>query len=105
MRALASITILFTIVGCNDKSSRSTPIALNTPDGNVAASKTIVEPKPQTITPVGGAPLERLQSLGNQSAALVRAYLPDVGDPDLKDYDEAFRMCSSVSLESTPRSR
>jgi len=92
MRTLVTITLLLTFCGCNDMSNGPTPVQINTPDGNVVAHKSTVDPTPQQINAVTGDELKHLESLAAQAPSFAAAYLGDKADPDLKDYDEAFRV-------------
>lgn len=67
------------------------PVRVQTPDGLITAKKTVIDPTPQKIAAVTGDKLKRLQSLGADGPQFVATYLPKVSDPDLKDYDRAFR--------------
>ena len=77
--------------GCSDAPVRRSPITIKTPQGNVIAHESIGEPTPQKVVPVGGNELKRLQSLAAQGPRFVAAYLPETKEPELKDYDLAFR--------------
>ncbi|MEM7784199.1 MAG: DUF3806 domain-containing protein [Planctomycetota bacterium] len=71
--------------------NESHEIKIETPDGEVIAHDTKVEPTPQTINVVAGDNLTWLQSLGGDGPKFVATYLQSVIDPTLKDYDAAFR--------------
>lgn len=90
MKRFLVITVLLTI-GCDPVANESHEIRIDTPDGEVAAHKTTVEPPSQTITVVDGDDLSRLQSLDADGPEFVAHYVPDVTEPGLKDYDAAFR--------------
>ena len=77
--------------GCSDASNSPPPVTISTPQGNITAQKSIGEPTPQKIAVVRGDALKRLEALSEQGPGFVRAYLPDVREPDLKDHDLAFR--------------
>src|SRR4029453_11855120 len=91
MRPQLTIAILLSTLGCSDVGDRKTPYTIKTPEGSVTAFKSTVEPTRQSITALSGNELKRLQSLGSQGPAFVAAYLPDSREPDLQDYDLAFR--------------
>ncbi|WP_404307569.1 DUF3806 domain-containing protein [Neorhodopirellula lusitana] len=66
-------------------------IKIDTPDGQVIAHDSTVEPTPQAVTAVAGDDLAWLKSLGSDGSQFVSAYIPAAKDPALKDYDAAFR--------------
>lgn len=88
---MPSIIVLIGFVGCSNQSE----MTIDTPGGKVKLQKTTVDPRPQQITTVTGDELERLQGLVEQGPGFVKSYLPDVGEPHLSDYDEAFRIWQS----------
>ena len=90
MRFIAISVFLFTC-GCNPVADEPHEIKIDTPDGEVIAHDTTVEPTPQAITVVAGDDLAWLQSLGSDGPKFVSNYLPSVTEPTLKDYDAAFR--------------
>ena len=89
-RLLAIIVLLFTC-GCKPVVDEPHEFKIDTPDGEVIAHDSTVEPMPQTVTVVAGDDLAWLQSLGSDGTQFVSAYLPGVKGPTLKDYDAAFR--------------
>lgn len=94
MRVLSILTwipLLLASIGCSHRPTNGTPVNIETPDGTVTAHKTTVEPVPQQISVVRGEDLQRLQSLAQLGPDFVAAYLPGITNPDLKDYDRAFR--------------
>ena len=96
MRLLSAVALLMMVIGCSDMSDNSAPqeskpINIETPDGNVVANKTTADPTPQAITIVTGDELAMLHSLGSDGPDFVNTYLPNTNDPDLNDYDNAFR--------------
>ena len=90
MRVICFLIVLFTALGCSETSEESSTIHIETPEGNVSVSKSTVEPVSQKITIVTGEKLKRLESLSKQGPAFVAAYVADVPEPDLQDYDRAF---------------
>jgi hypothetical protein len=91
MARFLAITVLLFTIGCNPVANEPHEIKINTPDGEVIAHDTNVEPTPQTVTVVAGDDLAWLQSLGGDGPQFVSNYLPTVTEPTLKDYDAAFR--------------
>jgi len=91
MRTYLTIALLLGAVGCNDTRDTRTPVTVKTPEGNVSAYKSTVDPTPQKIAAVSGDELKRLQSLDERGPGFVAAYLPNTPEPSLKDYDLAFR--------------
>ncbi len=91
MTRFLAITVLIFTFGCSTVTDEPHEIKIDTPDGEVIAHDTNVEPTPQTITVVAGDDLNWLQSLGGDGPKFVSTYLPSVTDPTLKDYDAAFR--------------
>ncbi|MGD9127154.1 MAG: DUF3806 domain-containing protein [Planctomycetia bacterium] len=90
------LSSVFTIFGCDKKQeqpevSKPHEIRIDTPDGEVVAQATTVEPTPQTVTIVESDDLSWLQSLGADGPQFVSHYVPNVTEPSLKDYDAAFR--------------
>lgn len=83
--------VVLLIAGCSDVRDGKNSYTIQTPEGSITAHKSTVEPTPQKITVVSGDELKHLQSLAAQGPAFVAAYLPDLREPDLKDYDRAFR--------------
>ncbi len=64
---------------------------VDTPEGEIDVDSEVVESAPPTIKAVDGEELMWLRSLGNDGPRFVTYYLPHVTEPDLKDYDAAFR--------------
>ena len=78
-------------MGCSKTPDDSQPINIETPDGDVMAHQSSADAMPQDIKRVSGRELARLQSLGTRGPGFVAAYLSNTPNPDLKDYDRAFR--------------
>jgi hypothetical protein len=91
MRIIWPLVLLFAANGCTDVEPKSTPIYVPTPEGEVVAHELSVDPTPQKITVVTGNELNELRRLADHGPAFVASYLPEVTNPDLKDYDRAFR--------------
>lgn len=91
MTRILAITVLIFNIGCDPVADEPHEIKIDTPDGEVIAHNTTVEPTPQTITVVSGDDLQWLQSLGADGPKFVSTYLSSVTDPTLRDYDTAFR--------------
>ena len=91
MRLFVPILIVVVAAGCSDTSDPPTAITIQTSEGDVTAHKSVGEPTSQKIVVVSGDALKRLQALSAQGPAFVAAYLPGTPEPDLKDYDRAFR--------------
>ena len=90
MRKIYIVGTLLIAIGCSGTGDDAKSLTIETPDGNVAANKTTIEPFPQKIAAVTDAKLKRLESLGTEGPEFVAAYLGDVPEPSLKDYDRAF---------------
>jgi hypothetical protein len=88
MRLASLMAVVLATIGCSDMSDNQDPITIETPDGNVVASKSTVDPTPQKITPVTG---DGLQALTQEAPTFYAAYPPQTPEPNLKDYDRAFR--------------
>jgi hypothetical protein len=84
--------LLLVAAGCSGRGDSTKSITVKTHDGDVAASTTEVDSVPQGIEVLTGDMLSRTQSLGMRGAEFVAAYLPGTTNPDLKDYDRAFRV-------------
>jgi hypothetical protein len=91
MRVSRLLALLLAAIGCSDVSNNQSTITIKTPDGNVVANKSTVDPVSQKITAVTGDELKGLQTLTQDAPTFVAAYLPQTPDPDLKDCDLAFR--------------
>jgi Domain of unknown function (DUF3806) len=91
VRHYLTSVVLIIIAGCSDVRDDKTSYTIQTPEGSITAHKSTVEPTPQKIAVVSGNKLKRLQSLDGQGPAFVATYLPNSRDPELKDYDLAFR--------------
>jgi|GEM_PF-1057361 hypothetical protein len=100
VRHYLTIVVLLIIAGCSDVRDGKTSYTIQTPEGSITAHKSTVEPAPQKITVVSGNELKRLQSLDRRGPAFVATYLPDSREPDLKDYDRAFR---AWQISNTPQ--
>ncbi|MEO1018104.1 MAG: hypothetical protein AAFY56_10470, partial [Pseudomonadota bacterium] len=57
-----------------------------TPDGVVNATKTIIDEFPQKVTEVEQSILDAIDANVSLGPAFVSEFVPDVMDPDLKDY-------------------
>src|SRR5579871_5835151 len=93
------ITALLLSTGCNRMADGPHEIRIDTPEGEVIAHNTNVEPAPQTITVVNGEDLARLRSLGDDGPQFVSHYFTTITHPDLKDCDAAFR---AWQLDASP---
>lgn len=91
MRIICPLVLLFAANGCGDTKPKSTRVDVPTPEGNVVANEFNVNPTPQEIAVITGNKLEELRALSGRGPAFVATYLPEVTNPDLKDYDRAFR--------------
>ena len=100
MRAFWPVLLVALALGCADNTHEEKPIVIETPDGAFQAQKRTVDAVPQKITVVTGDKLKRLQSLTSQGSDFVAAYLPNIPNPDLKDYDHAFH---AWQIAETPR--
>ena len=85
------LAIFVALNGCNDRQSDSHQVTISTPSGDVVAHESVVKPTPQRIATVTGDRLTELRALAECGPAFVEAYLPEIKDPGLKDYDRAFR--------------
>lgn len=99
MARYLAITVLLFNIGCNRVTEKQREIRIDTPNGEVIAHDTNVEPTPQTITVVDGDVLSWLQSLDTDCPKFVSHYVPNVTQPSLKDYDTAFR---AWQLDASP---
>lgn len=86
--------MLLAAIGCTD--TRETPMdeKINTPEGEYTAQHSTADSFPQNIKRVSGEELKWLRNLGTDGPGFVRTYLPDfpaTSEPDLRDYDRAFR--------------
>jgi hypothetical protein len=62
------------------------------PDGNTVENKvSTIDPIPQKIRLLTSEEIQNIASASRQSQLFVNYYLPDINNPDLKDYDNAFR--------------
>jgi hypothetical protein len=71
--------------------SHSEQVCVETPEGNIVASKLEVDPFPQETSVVTGEELEHLESLGKASPGFVATYLPNESVINLQNCDRAFR--------------
>jgi len=69
--------------------NESQEVEIETPEGTVRVEQLQVEPIPQKITLVEGNDLEQLTSFPADNA-FVKKYKPEVVEPTLVDYDDAF---------------
>lgn len=86
-----AITVLLFTIGSNPVADKPRQIKIDTPDGEVIAHDTHIEPTPQSVTVVAGDELTWLLSLGSDGPQFIARYLPKVKQATLKDYDSAFR--------------
>ena len=91
MRVAQVIPLLLGTLGCSDTPDHRKPLTVQTPEGEVIAETTTLDPTPQTITTVTGAELKRLGELAQRGPAFLAAHGVTAPDPGLKDYDLAFR--------------
>jgi hypothetical protein len=65
---------------------------VNLPDGSTVENKvSTIDPAPQEIRLLTYEEQKNIASTSRQSKFFVNYYLADVNNPDLKDYDNAFR--------------
>lgn len=64
---------------------------VETPEGVVNAARTTVDEFPQTVADIEESVLEAIDANVLLGPAFVREFVEGVSDPNLKDYDEAFK--------------
>ena len=88
---LLFIVIVLSAGGCNSENRSTEETVIDTPKGQVLVEEFTIEATPQTIVVLEGDKLAALQKLEAAGADFVAHYLPEVEQPNLKDYDAAFR--------------
>jgi len=84
------ILVLLTIVGTGWSMAQET-YEVETPEGAVEAKKTTVDEFPQEVSEIEGSVLEAIEANALLGPVFVREFVAGNSDPNLKDYDEAFR--------------
>ncbi len=96
MRRFAFI-ILLLVSGCGEMRETGKQTTIDTPGGEIVMTESPVDSSPQTISPVSSDELQRLRLLAAKGPDFVRTYIPEVPEPQLVDYDRAFRAWQTSS--------
>jgi hypothetical protein len=86
-----TIIFVFAICGCSDSNPGPKSITIQTPDGAVTADQTQVENYPQQIKKLTADEVAPLLAHAARANEFLAAYAPTQSEPDLKDFDVAFR--------------
>ena len=93
------ILVLLTLVGAGWSMAQER-YEVETPEGVVEAKKTTVDEIPQEISDIEDSVLEAIEANVSLGPVFVREFVPGVSDPNLKDYDEAFRRWQVAAMNS-----
>lgn len=83
--------LLIAIGGCSDSNSGPNSITIETPEGAITANETQVENYPQQIKKLTADEVAPLMAHAVRANEFLAAYAPAQSEPDLKDFDVAFR--------------